>query len=243
MRPETATAAQPSSLGVNERSVEVPWALARLAGAGRILDVGCAASTYLAELASQAGRAVYGLDPGEPPPVAGAGVVRGSVVAPPFRQGAFDLILCISTVEHIGLPIYGQHEFPHGDVLAMRHMRRLLRPGGRLLLTVPFGRCQRNPWFRVYDAARLRVLTAGFRRLSEGYFRLVREGEGRYEACDGKDLHAAGYDFDHMRAEGVACLELAPAAGLGFVLSRVAIRLLFTFERLTGKERSFLRGP
>ena len=251
MRPETATAAQPSSLGVNERSVEVPWALARLAGAGRILDVGCAASTYLAELASQAGRAVYGLDPGEPPPVAGAGVVRGSVVAPPFRQGAFDLILCISTVEHIGLPIYGQHEFPHGDVLAMRHMRHLLarggrpdgRPSGRLLLTVPFGRCQRNPWFRVYDAARLRMLTVGYRRLSETYFRLVREGEGRYDACDRKALQAAGYDFDQMRAEGVACLELVPTGGLWFALARIATRLLFAFERLSGKERAFLRGP
>ena len=243
MTPEPTAAPQTGQVAVNERSVEVPWALGHLGDARRILDVGCATSAYLEDLGRDRRRAVYGLDPGEPRTVTGALVVRGTVVAPPFRQGSFDLILCISTVEHIGLPIYGQHEFPHGDVLAMRHMRRLLRPGGRLLLTVPFGRRQRNPWFRVYDPRRLRVLAVGFRKCSEGYFRLVPEEKGRYEACRPRALWRAAYDFDHMRAEGVACLELTPAAGLGFVVARVASRLLFAFERLTGKERPFLRRP
>jgi len=232
------------SLGTNERSVEVPWALERTRDARRVLDVGCSTSDYLAEMASAGsphGRRVYGLDPDTPRPIRNVGVVKGSIVAPPFPPASFDLILCVSTVEHIGLPIYGQHEFPHGDILAMRHMRRLLAPRGRLLLTVPFGRAQVNPWFRVYDRRGLRRLTGGFRALSTAFYRLRTNREGSYEACRAADLRGAGYDFEHMRAEGVALVELTPSGRLSFLLMRALTRLSFRFDRLRGKEKPFLR--
>jgi SAM-dependent methyltransferase len=231
------------SLGTNERSVEVPWALQRVGSARRVLDVGCSTSDYLAELARAEpieGRRVYGLDPDAPRPIRNVGALKGTIVAPPFPTACFDLILCISTVEHVGLPIYGQHEFPHGDILAMRHMRRLLAPGGRLLLTVPFGRAQVNPWFRVYDRGGLRRLAGGFRMLSAALYRLRPEGEGRYEPCGAADLRGAGYDFEHMRAEGVALAELAPSGPLSFLLVRALTRLSLWFDRLTGKEKPFL---
>jgi SAM-dependent methyltransferase len=211
------------SLGTNDRSVEVPWALQRVGSARRVLDVGCSTSDYLAELAREeprGGRRVYGLDPDAPQPIRNVGVVKGTVVVPPFPTGTFDLILCISTVEHIGLPIYGQREFPHGDTLAMRHMRRLLAPGGRLLLTVPFGRAQVNPWFRVYDRRGLRRLRGGFRTLSAAFYRLRPDGPstglgcGWYEPCRAADLREAEYDFEHMRSEGVALVELTPSGAL-----------------------------
>jgi len=233
------TSPTPTALGTNERSVEVPWALQRVGGARRVLDVGCSTSDYLGDLAPC--RRVYGLDPDGPQPIQNVGVVKGTVVAPPFPSGSFDLILCVSTVEHIGLPIYGQREFPHGDLLAMRHMRRLLAPGGRLLLTLPFGRAQVNPWFRVYDRRGLRRLTGGFRALSTAFYRLRTHGEGSYEACRAADLRRAGYDFEHMRTEGVALAELTPSGPLSFLLSRALTRLSLWFDRLTGKERPFLR--
>ena len=272
MNPEAAAPGTPA-LGTNERSVEVPWALQRIGGARRVLDVGCSTSDYLAELAREEprrGRRVYGLEPDAPQPIRNVGVVKGTVVAPPFPTGSFELILCISTVEHIGLPIYGQHEFPHGDILAMRHMRRLLAPGGRLLLTVPFGRAQVNPWFRVYDRGSLRRLTGGFRALSAAFYRLrpdgpsassghgpstlrqaqdatgsghgpsTGSGRGSYEPCGAADLRGAGYDFEHMRTEGVALAELTPSGPLSFLLARVLTRLSFWFDRLTGKEKPFL---
>jgi SAM-dependent methyltransferase len=255
------------SLGTNERSVEVPWALQRVGSARRVLDVGCSTSDYLAELARAEpieGRRVYGLDPDAPQPIRNVGVVKGTIVAPPFPTACFDLILCISTVEHVGLPIYGQHEFPHGDILAMRHMRRLLAPGGRLLLTVPFGRAQVNPWFRVYDRGGLRRLAGGFRALSAAFYRLrpdgpstlrqaqgaagsspeanppPAEGQASYEPCSAADLRGAGYDFEHMRAEGVALAELAPSGPVSFLLVRALTRLSLWFDRLTGKEKPFL---
>ena len=304
MNPEAAAPGTPA-LGTNERSVGVPWALQRIGGARRVLDVGCSTSDYLAELAREEprrGRRVYGLEPDAPQPIRNVGVVKGTVVAPPFPAASFDLILCISTVEHIGLPIYGQHEFPHGDILAMRHMRRLLAPGGRLLLTVPFGRAQVNPWFRVYDRGSLRRLTGGFRALSAAFYRLrpdgpsassghspstlrqaqdatgsghspsalrqaqdatssghgpstlrqaqdatgsghgpsTGSGRGSYEPCGAADLRGAGYDFEHMRTEGVALAELTPSGPLSFLLARVLTRLSFWFDRLTGKEKPFL---
>jgi hypothetical protein len=144
-------------------------------------------------------------------------------------------------VEHIGLPIYGQHEFAHGDILAMRHVRHLLAPGGRLLLTVPFGRAQVNPWFRVYDHRHLRRLTGGFRALSAAFYRLRPDGDGSYEPCRAADLREAGYDFEHMRAEGIALAELTPSGPLSFLLVRALTRLSFWFDRLRGKERPFLR--
>jgi SAM-dependent methyltransferase len=231
------------ALGTNERSAEVPWALQRVGGARRVLDVGCSTSDYLADLAQAEparDRRVCGLDPDAPRPIRNVGVVKGTIVASPFPPASFDLILCISTVEHVGLPIYGQHEFPHGDILAMRHMRCLLAPGGRLLLTVPFGRAQVNPWFRIYDRQGLRRLTGGFRALSAAFYRLRPDAEGSYEPCRAADLHAAGYDFKHMRAEGVALAELTPSGPLPFLLARALTRLSLRFDRLRGKERPFL---
>jgi SAM-dependent methyltransferase len=247
VKPEFAT--QPNAdLGTNERSVEVPWARQRVGAARRVLDVGCSTSDYLVDLAgtdSHESRHVYGLDPDALRPIRNVGAVKGTIVAPPFPPNSFDLILCISTVEHIGLPVYGQHEFPHGDILAMRHIRRLLAPGGRLLLTVPFGRAQVNPWFRVYDRSGLRRLTAGFRSLSAAFCRLNPAGEtgsgsGSYEACRIDELRGAGYDFEHMRTEGVALVELTPSGHLSFLLVRALTRLSFWLDRLRGKERPFL---
>ena len=189
---------------------------------------------------------MYGLDPDAPQPIGNVGIVKGTVVAPPFPPASFDLILCISTVEHVGLPIYGQHEFPHGDILAMRHVRSLLAPGGRLLVTVPFGRAQVNPWFRVYGRGSLRRLTNGFRALSVAFYRLRRDGpsagsgQASYEPCAAAELRGAGYDFEHMRAEGVALIELAPSGSLSFLLARALTRLSLWFDRLTGKEKPFL---
>jgi len=242
MNPQSPAPDTPT-LGTNERSVEAPWAIQHIGGARRVLDVGCSTSDYLADLAQnepRLDRRVYGLDPDAPRPTRNVGILKGTIVAPPFPAAGFDLILCVSTVEHIGLPIYGQHEFPHGDILAMRHMRRLLAPGGRLLLTVPFGRAQVNPWFRVYDSPGLRRLTGGFRSLSAAFYRLRPDAEGSYEPCPAADLREAGYDFEHMRTEGVALAELTPSGPLSFLLARALTRLSFWFDRLRGKEKPFL---
>ena len=73
------------------------------------------------------------------------------------RFASFDLVLCISVLEHIGFDKYiessntvfdrTRHDyiiFPSlydckEDEKALQEMIRILRPGGKLILTVPFG--------------------------------------------------------------------------------------------------------
>jgi SAM-dependent methyltransferase len=45
----------------------------------------------------------------------------------PFRDEAFDVVLCAEVLEHM-----------HSPALALREFRRVLRSGGKLLLTTPF---------------------------------------------------------------------------------------------------------
>ena len=64
---------------------------------------------------------------------------RQSIIGNTLPRAFYDAILGLSTVEHIGLPCYGQTPFSRGDRLALVEFRELLRPGGRLVLTVPAG--------------------------------------------------------------------------------------------------------
>lgn len=54
-------------------------------------------------------------------------------------QPEFDLITCLSTIEHIGLGRYGDPIDPWGDVKMAANLRQLLRPGGILLMSFPTG--------------------------------------------------------------------------------------------------------
>jgi SAM-dependent methyltransferase len=52
----------------------------------------------------------------------------------------FDLVTCLSTIEHVGLGRYGDPLDPQGDLTMTANLRRLLRPGGIMLLSFPVGR-------------------------------------------------------------------------------------------------------
>lgn len=57
----------------------------------------------------------------------GLGTVRqGDICAMPFADGHFDLVLATDVIEHVD-----------DDLLALREIVRVLRPGGRTLITVP----------------------------------------------------------------------------------------------------------
>jgi len=53
--------------------------------------------------------------------------IQADVHRLPFREGLFDLVLCTEVLEHL-----------HTPELALKELWRVLRPGGKLLLTTPF---------------------------------------------------------------------------------------------------------
>jgi SAM-dependent methyltransferase len=95
----------------------------------RILDVGCGTGTMLTYLASYG--QVQGVDIDEE----AVGYCRerglvevrlGSAETLPFADNSFDLVTALDVVEHLD-----------DDTAALREIRRVLRPGGKVLITVP----------------------------------------------------------------------------------------------------------
>lgn len=57
----------------------------------------------------------------------------------PFASGSIASLSCMHVVEHAGLGRYGDPIDPNGDVQAFQELRRVLAPGGTLLMVLPTG--------------------------------------------------------------------------------------------------------
>lgn len=148
---------------VNERIVEVPFVLAAVASlppGARILDVGADESTLSFSLASL-GYQVTALDlngyPLEHPNL--------TALATPLEDfhpdEQFDAIICLSSIEHFGLGHYGPDSADlDADTRAIARLREIVRPGGLLVLTTPYGRASISDFQRVYDEPSLTALLA-----------------------------------------------------------------------------------
>jgi SAM-dependent methyltransferase len=99
------------------------WA-ASLADGARVLDVGAGSCPYRSFFSRQ--QYVAHDQPGVPYDTDGVVRVRSDLTAIPLPEGSFDAILCTEVLEHVEEPLR-----------ALDELSRLLRPGGRLLLTVP----------------------------------------------------------------------------------------------------------
>lgn len=95
----------------------------------RILDAGCGSGRNMVELAHFGTVTGLELAPAsiEAARARGVGdVVGGSLDAMPFEDSSFDLAGCFDVLEHL-----------EDDRASLQELRRVIRPGGRLLLTVP----------------------------------------------------------------------------------------------------------
>lgn len=97
----------------------------------KILDVGTSTGTNLRMLRDLGFTRCEGLDSSELAvrwcAEKGYGkVTLGNVCELPFPDGTFDLILATDVIEHVD-----------DDMTALREIRRVLKPGGRVLVTVP----------------------------------------------------------------------------------------------------------
>jgi len=86
-----------------------------------------------------------------------------------FRDEIFDEIICIGTIEHIGmlLPNYYQGKTDElGDLRAFSEIFRILKKGGNVFLTLPYAdrRLYRDkPDYRIYSSSRVSFLIRHFR--------------------------------------------------------------------------------
>ena len=159
------TTGEVAAAHVNARIAEVPYALrslARIEIGASILDVGAAESTLAYSLAVL-GYDVTALDP-RPYPLSHPRLrsVQGRI-EDWFDERSYDAVLCLSTIEHIGIAVYGVEERADADLAAMRRMYELTGSGGLLVLTIPVGKSDVHATERTYDREALRLLLEGWR--------------------------------------------------------------------------------
>ena len=156
-------------LFIGERVVEYPFTLLHIPEkADTVLDIGCCGSELPIELASL-GYRVWGIDI-RPYPLKHPGFtfIRGDICHTSFPDSFFDVVTAVSTLEHIGLERYGEADREEGDKEAIKEIARILKLGGRLIITVPFG--EKDMWYhkgiplaRIYDLPSLEGLLSGFK--------------------------------------------------------------------------------
>ena len=111
--------------GVLERAI----ADLRLPARARILDAGCGSGRNMVEFARHGIVTGIELSPtsvGLARERAAGEVVEGSVLEMPFDADAFDFAASLDVIEHL-----------QDDLQALRELRRVVAPGGALLVTVP----------------------------------------------------------------------------------------------------------
>jgi len=193
------------------RNIEYSFVIQKLCSnpVGRkVLDVGCSSPHNILPVAlTWLGWEVWGIDIREfkvrhP----NWHMVIGDIRHTEFPDSFFDYVTAISTIEHIGLTRYGEtSEDLDGDKKALREIKRILKPTGRLLLTVPYGvPVVVKPVHRIYDKQWLAELCEGYQvsecpfyaREKSGYWREVPDEVAKEARLDGR--------------ESLALLELVP---------------------------------
>jgi SAM-dependent methyltransferase len=142
----------------------------RLPARARILDAGCGSGRNMVELARHG--TVTGIELSqasvELARKRGTGeVIAGSVLQMPFEADSFDLAASLDVIEHL-----------EDDVAALRELRRVVTPGGSLLVTVPAyqwlwsGHDEINHHFRRYTRRSLQRAgeAAGWQQVRTTYF-------------------------------------------------------------------------
>ncbi|MGZ4353337.1 MAG: methyltransferase domain-containing protein [Gaiellaceae bacterium] len=199
----------------DERPIEIAWCLSRYRGEPALLDAGYAFAepAYQAALVGLGADRLVGVDLARAE-VPGLEQVEADLRRLPFATRQFDVVLCISTIEHVGLDNerYGIASGGGGLEQALGELRRV---GRRLLITVPCGEPGEHGWFvqDEPDGWRRRFRSAGFLVFEEELYELGDDGWRSTELLDPLPQYGAR----GPGASAVLCAELHPRTPLRFL--------------------------
>jgi SAM-dependent methyltransferase len=216
-------------IAMDERVVEYPWLFGRLKHPGRMLDAGSSFNfDYLLDRPPLKGAdlTIMTLAPEKRCYWhAGYSYVFGDLRRTYFADGTFDTVASISTIEHIGLDntmLYtasaaDAEADESGFIPAVKEFRRILKPGGRCFISVPFGKRDNLGWYQVFDAAKVAQIVEVFAPTSHriDYFGYARTGwfcgsAAQLSQATVYDVHSKRGWQDDLAASSraIACLEL-----------------------------------
>jgi hypothetical protein len=203
-------------IGIDERCIEYPWAIAQLpASPRRLLDAGSALNyAYLLDLpplkAARVHVATQSPDPNShwlwrP----GVSYLFEDLRSLPIADAVYDAVVSISTLEHIGCdntfytndPLAAEQR-TEDFVLAVRELVRVLDTGGLLLVTVPYGRYQFHGAFQQFDRHCLTMLEDALkpmRRIEETFYRYRKTGWQLARDKECRDCEYVQWVADVMR--------------------------------------------
>jgi SAM-dependent methyltransferase len=217
-------------VGFDERVVEFPWLLTRSLS-GLVLDAGSTLNHphILGRLRPRLdGLHIVTLTPEEQAfPFLDVSYLYADLRRLPMADGVYDHVVCVSTLEHVGMDnsYYGaaapRSEDPDADLEhAIAELRRVLRPGGVLTVTVPFGEPEDFGWQRIFALDGIERMEGWFAPASSRrtFFRYTAGG---WQRASAEESAGARYR-DHfsnpaiqpdraVAARAVACLQLEKA--------------------------------
>ncbi len=185
--------------GVDERCVEYPWLIAHLPDSAKcLLDAGSVLNhgfivnhpifdnkkLHILTLAPE-GNCFW---------QKGISYLYDDLRDIPIRNDYYDAIICLSTLEHIGCDntLHTQDETYRENqlddfVLAMKELHRVIKPGGVLFLSVPFGVYRYFGLFQQFDRALLSRAVEAFgsaSEVTETFYRYTANGWQLATAAD-----------------------------------------------------------
>jgi 2-polyprenyl-3-methyl-5-hydroxy-6-metoxy-1,4-benzoquinol methylase len=202
---DAALAEGPPSVIISEQVIENAFVLRELDSSVRkVLDFGAFESTLPLALTAL-GLEVTVVDQRRYPFSAERlQVLQHDILTPMTSLAAdFDVVYSISTIEHVGLGHYGDPAVPEGDRIALGHLWEKVRPGGRLIISVPAGRPSVQRGYRVYDERGLNAVLPAPGVIS--FFRKPGR-RGTWRPTTSGEIAAVEYEnyFAQAPSEGVA---------------------------------------
>lgn len=158
----------------SERIIEIPFVLQNIPHNKdiKILEIGCSDSPISMHL-SNLGYQVAGVSLTDYPFLhPNFKFYKRNFFDCDFKENSFDVVILLSTIEHVGLNVYGNKLIDdEGDIKLMEAVHGVLKPGGIVVLTTPYGRYGVRENYRVYDEKRLNKLLACFSSKSFDYYK------------------------------------------------------------------------